>query len=184
MESLVLSRQVEIDVDSIEYALDVVLSHLEEPHFPRRISTYLTQRNPPWQLLVSSRDEALRQANLLDCRISAYPFPVPELNGINGQIPNFFLSDLDRRIFKTDKLLKQTLQRTLQNFDNKLHGAKPTVIWTGGGYHLLQSLDADIVLETEDVFKEFIPFEPSRRLMQYAEMLMTDNMADPVHNFR
>jgi len=70
----------------------------------------------------------------------------------------------------------------LQNYEIKLHGAKPTVLWTGGGYHILQSLDADIVLETQNIFKEFIPFNPSRELMRYAEMLMTDGKADPVHN--
>ncbi|MGB8935590.1 MAG: hypothetical protein WCC17_10855 [Candidatus Nitrosopolaris sp.] len=189
MESFLLSRQREIDVDknSIEYGLDVVLSHLEKPldRFPWRIMTFLTVKQERYQVQVNNREEAIalfKQSNLLDCRISAYPFPVPELNGINGQIPNFFLSDLDRKNFKTDKLLKQALQRTLQNFDSKLKGAKPTVIFTGGGYHLLQPLDADIVLETLDIFKEFIRFEPSRRLMQYAEMLITDGKADPVHN--
>jgi hypothetical protein len=161
---------------------DVILSHLEKPvdgRFPWRIMTFLTQG----QVQVSSREEAIamfKQSNLLDCRISAYPFPIPELNGINAQIPNLFLSDLDKKSFKTDKLFRQALQRTLQNFDNKLHGAKPTVIFTGGGCHLLQPLDADIVLEAQDIFKEFA--EPSRRLMQYAEMLMTDGKADPVHN--
>jgi hypothetical protein len=182
------SRQKEIDVDSIEYGLDVVLSHFEKPVdgcFPWRIMTWLTQKEGRYQVQVNSREEAItmfKQSNLLDCRLSAYPFPVPELNGINGQIPNFFLSDLDRKIFKTDNLLKQALAKTLQNFDSKLRGAKPTAIFTGGDYHLLQPLDADIVLEMQDIFKEFIPFEPSRRLMQYAEMLMTSGMADPVHN--
>jgi hypothetical protein len=70
----------------------------------------------------------------------------------------------------------------LQNFNDKLHGAKPTVLWTRDGYHLLQPLDADIVLETQNIFKEFIHFYPSRELMRYAEMLMTDGKADLVHN--
>jgi hypothetical protein len=182
MESPVLSSQR----DSIEYGLDVIVSHLEKPPvggFPWRIMTWLTQKHGRYQVQVNSREEAIamfKQSNLLDCRISAYPYPVPELNDINAQIPNFFLSDLDKKSFKTDRLFNQALQRTSQNFDSKLKGAKPTVIWTGGGYHLLQSLDADNVLETQDVFKEFA--EPSRRLMQYAEMLMTDGKADPVHN--
>src|SRR5215469_6481703 len=91
--------------DSIEYGLDFTLLHLEEPHFPRRISTFLTGNK---QVIINSRDEALeklKQSNSLDCRISAYPFPVPEINGINAQIPNFFLSDLDRNRFKTNRAL-------------------------------------------------------------------------------
>src|SRR5215831_1321953 len=171
-----------IDLTSIEYGLDIILSHFEPPYFPRRISTYLTAGR---QIIVNNRDEALArfiQSNLLDCRISAYPYPVPEVDAINAQIPNFFLSDLDKNRFKTNKALEQCLQQSLQNYETNLHGAKPTVLWTGGGYHLLQSLDADIVLETQNIFKEFIAFNPSRGLMRYAEMLMTDGKADPVHN--
>ena len=92
------------------------------------------------------------------------------------------MSDLDKNRFKTNKALEQCLQQSLQNYETNLHGAKPTVLWTGGGYHLLQSLDADIVLETQNIFKEFIAFNPSRELMRYAEMLLTDGKADPVHH--
>ncbi len=176
-----------LDPTSIEYGLDLILSHLPLPHFPRRISTYLTGGR---QIVVNSRDEALarfKQSNLIDCRISAYPYPVPEINGINAQIPYFFMSDLDRKNkwFKTNKAFEQCLQQSLQNYDIRLHGAKPTVLWTGGGYPLLQTLDADIILETDDrakIFREFVDFEPSRELMKYAEMLMTNGNADPAHN--
>jgi hypothetical protein len=66
-----------------------------------------------------------------------------------------------------------------KNFKDKLHGANPTVLWSGGGYHLLQPLDADIVLETQSIFTKFKA--PSRKLMSYAENLMTDGKADSVH---
>ena len=96
---------------SIESGLDFILSHLEEPAFPRRIWTYTTQK----QILVNNRDEALAefgQSNLLDCRISAYPYPVPEYKGVNRQTPGFFLSDLDKKNFKTDRLFQQCLEST------------------------------------------------------------------------
>jgi hypothetical protein len=112
-----------VDLTSIEYGLDFILSHLPTPHFPRRISTYLTVGR---QITVNSRDEALarfKQSNLIDCRMSAYPYPVPEIDGINAQMPTFFLSDLDRKSFKTGELLKQALAKTLQNYSTKLHGA-------------------------------------------------------------
>jgi hypothetical protein len=86
---------------------------------------------------------------------------------------------LDRKNFKTKKLFEEAVQNTLQNFKDKLHGANPSVLWSGGGNHFLQPLCADIVLETESVFTEFV--EPSRKLMQYAEKLVTDNNADPCH---
>jgi hypothetical protein len=168
---------------SIEEGLDLILSHLEPPYFPRRISTDLTERNPPWQILVNSRDETLarfKQSNLLNCRISAYKYPVPTIRGINAQYPNFVMPDLDRKDFKTDKSLQECLQQTLENFKVKLHGASPTVLWSGGGYHILQPLDADIVLEMESIFNKFN--EPSRGLVRYAERLMTDDKADSAHS--
>jgi len=174
---------------SIEAGLDFILSHFEKPsdgkQFPWRISTYLTAKNPPWQISVNSKEEALarfKQSNLLDCRISAYPFPIPTVRGINAQVPNFVMADLDRKdpIFKTDKSFNQCLENTLQNFNNKLHGAKPTVLWSGGGYHLLQPLDADVILEMESIFSEFD--KPSINFMRYVERLMTDNKADSGHH--
>jgi hypothetical protein len=176
---------------SIESGLDIILSHLEEPYFPRRISTYLTAKSGPWQILVNTRDEALekfRESNLLDCRISAYRYPVPTVRGINAQVVNFVMCDLDRRdkVFKTTKLFNQCLQETLNNFNVKLHSANPTVIWSGNGYHILQPLyayDKDgipIVLETESIFTKFE--ESSINFMRYIERLMTNGLADSQHS--
>jgi len=90
------------------------------------------------------------------------------------------MSDLDRKNFKTNKSLQQCLQDTLKNFKDKLHGANPSILWSGGGYHLLQPLDADIILEMESVFAKFN--EPSRGFMRYAEKKMTDGRADSNHS--
>ena len=191
------------EINSIESGLDLILSDLSRllylylkdlrsteyyylaesiSNFPWRISTYVTGGK---QIVVNSREEALarfKQSNLLDCRISAYPYPVPtvEGTGINAQIPNFFLSDIDRKNFESDRLFQQCLQNTLQNYKVKLHGANPTVLWSGGGYQLLQPLDADIILETVDIFSKFD--ERSMKLMRYLERLVTDGKCDPVHN--
>ena len=162
---------------TIEEGLDFIEGHFEPPIYPRRIATYKIGGK---QIKVNNREEALakfKQSNLLDCRISAYPYP--EYRGINRQSPNFFLSDLDKKKFKTKKAFDECMYNTLQNFKDKLRNANPTILWSGGGYHFLQPLYADIALEMESVFAEFI--EPSRKLMQYAEKLVTDNMGDPCH---
>jgi Primase X len=177
----------------ITESLDIILSDLSrlvikaglqlQPQpklLPWRISTYLTGNH---QIVVSSKEEALarfKQSNLLDCKISSFPYPVPTVRGINAQVPDFFISDIDRKNFKTYKLFHQCLQDTLQNYKTILHGADPTILWTGGGYQLLQPLDADIILEMVDIFKEFD--QPSMKLMRYLERLMTDGKCDPVHN--
>jgi hypothetical protein len=164
---------------SIESRLEFILMYFEEPIFPRRIATYATEEK---QILANNMEEALarfKQSNLLDCRISAYPYSVAEYKGVNRQTPHFFLSDLDRKNFKTKKSFEESMQNTLQNFKDKVHGANPSVLWSGGGYHFLQPLYADFILEKESVFAEFA--EPSRKLMQYAEKLVTDNKGDPCH---
>ena len=117
----------------IESGLDIIISHFE-PYFPRRISTHTTRGE---QILVYSREETLarfRQSNLIDCRISTYPYPVPvSYEGVNMQPPNFFLSDIDRKDFKTNKSFNDAMQQTLQNFRDKLRGGSPSVLWSGGG---------------------------------------------------
>ena len=69
---------------------------------------------------------------------------------------------------------------TLKNFKDKLHDANPTVLWSGGGYHLLQPLHANVILEMESIFAKF--HEPSRGLMRYAEKLMTYGKANSNHS--
>ena len=89
----------EIDTSTIEYGLDSILSQLEYPldgsKFPRRIMTWLTKKQGRNQVQVSSREEAIskfKQSGLVDCRLSIFPYPVPEVNGINAQVPTGFLS--------------------------------------------------------------------------------------------
>ncbi|MFZ0513020.1 MAG: hypothetical protein WAM14_15535 [Candidatus Nitrosopolaris sp.] len=164
---------------TIEEGLDFIERHLEPPIFPRRISTFRTGGK---QIQVNNREEALakfKECNVLDCGISAYPYPVPGYRGVNRQSPNLFLADLDKKNFKTKKSFEEAVQNTLKNFKDKLHGANPSVLWSGGGNHFLQPLYADVLLETESVFSEFA--EPSRKLMQYAEKIVTDNKGDPCH---
>jgi hypothetical protein len=73
--------------------LDFILSHFEEPIWPRTISTHATEGR---QILVYNREEALvqyKQGNLLDCRINAYP-DYTEYKGINRQSPKFLFLEV------------------------------------------------------------------------------------------
>jgi hypothetical protein len=152
---------------SIEQGLDLILSHFKEPIFPRTISTKTTEGR---QNLVYNKEEVLarfKAANYLDCKISAYPRYV-EWSGINRQAPNLIFIDLD-------------LNGTLQNIKNRLgSGGKPTVIWSGHGYHIYQPVEA-FVLEEESEFAKFE--QPSRRLLQFAEQYLSNKKSDPCHSF-
>ena len=64
------------------------LTHFIGRVWPRNISTLTTDRR---QILVFNEEEAIarfKQANWMDCRISAYP-SFTEYKGINRQAPNF-----------------------------------------------------------------------------------------------
>ena len=98
----------------IEEGLEFILSHFDEPIFPRTISTAVTYGA---QVLVFSKEEAVQKfkaANMLDCRINAYP-SYTQFKGLNRQAPNFIFIDLDRCNFTTEKAHALALDKTLKN---------------------------------------------------------------------
>jgi hypothetical protein len=112
----------------IEEGLEFILSHFQEPYWPRTISTFTTGGR---QVLIFNKQEALarfKQANYLDCRINAYPNYVGFI-GINRQSPNFILIDIDKANFKTDKAFRTAVRKTIQNLQVVLE-ANPTILWT------------------------------------------------------
>jgi hypothetical protein len=84
--------------NGMEEGLGYLITHFNEPIWPRRISTRTTENST---IPVYSRDEAFarfKQANLLDCKICAYPFYV-EWHGLNRQSPDIIFIDLDQARF-------------------------------------------------------------------------------------
>jgi Primase X len=161
----------------ISDAVDFILGHFEVPIFPRTISTHTTRGR---QILVYNKEEAIaryKQANLLDCRINAYP-DYTEYHAINRQAPNFILMDIDKSNFKTERTHNQALSTTLQNIKEKL-GSSPTVLWSGNGYHIYQPVDSTI-LEQIEIFSKFD--QPSKAFLRFAENYLTNNKSDPSHH--
>ncbi|MBT3761257.1 MAG: hypothetical protein HOF89_01545 [Candidatus Nitrosopelagicus sp.] len=106
----------------IEGGLDFILSHFEEPLFPRTISTKKTENRQVW---VNSRDEAIRyfgDSGFEDCRVSAF-----SQNDIELVRPNFIFIDLDDH---------SALEGTLYNITTRLH-VHPTILNTGVGLAIL-----------------------------------------------
>ena len=132
---------------TIEEGIDFILSHFEEPIWPRTIFTPKEK-----QVLVYDKEDALarfKKANLLDCRINAYP-DYTEFGGINRQAPNFIFIDLD---FNSRNALDKALSSVLKNIKEKFKGIQPTVIWSGNGYHIYLPIQA-FILESESIFAE------------------------------
>jgi hypothetical protein len=166
---------------SIKENLDFILCHLDYPLFPRTIMTKALGH----QKEVLNADEALthfKASNYQDCRINAYP-SYTDYRGINFTAPSFIMIDLDLKDFASEEKLDKILHRTLNKINKVFHGAQPTVLWTGGGYHIYQPLRG-FVLEQIDRFACYI--DPSKKdltskFMQFAEDYFTDKKSDPLH---
>ncbi|MGA9841454.1 MAG: hypothetical protein WBQ25_03995 [Nitrososphaeraceae archaeon] len=182
---------------SLIQGLEFILSHFNEPVWPRTISTKTTQGK---QISVNSKEEVIarfNQANGLDCRIAAYPVYHPSYIKSTGISPDFLFIDLDLGQFesadsdsanwqnsansksKLDRCLKKTLNNIQTRFNDR--NLQPTVIWSGNGYHIYLPVEG-FVLESQDVFAEYISTrECSRKFLQFAERFLSDDKADVCH---
>jgi hypothetical protein len=166
---------------SIKENLDFILSHLDNPLFPRTIMT----RALGYQKEVSNAEEALayfKASNYEDCRINAYP-AFTDYQGINFIAPSFIIIDLDLKDFESQQMLDKTLRKTLNKINKVFHGSHPTVLWTGGGYHIYLPIRG-LVLEEIDRFACFKgprKKDLTSRFMQFAENCFTNKKSDPQH---
>ena len=164
--------------------LDFILSHLLEPMWPRTVSTKDTDGR---QVIVNSREEALayfKAANYFDCRISAYPYWRPstlsDFVSIKNTIPpNLVMVDLDLSNFNGESsLIKSTLGKILYRI-NHLLNTRPSVIWSGNGYHVYIPISAVVL---EDI-KEFANIEQvSTKFLRFAEWYLSSGKSDIAHN--
>jgi hypothetical protein len=83
----------------------------------------------------------------------------------SSYIPIYFWDRLlDSSTFKTERAHRLALTTTLKTIKEKL-GSRPTVLWTGNGYHMYQPVDA-FVLEQEEIFSKF--GQPSMKFLKFA----------------
>ncbi len=159
------------------YDLDFIISHFQEPVWPRTLSTNATEGR---QVLVFNKEDAIqmfKQANFLDCRINAYP-DYTGFRDINRQAPNFIFIDLDLSAFNCIEELSTFVKKVLKKID-RIFGVNPTVIWSGNGYHIYLPLEA-FPLEQEVLFSKFD--QPSKAFLKFAELHLTNCKSDPSHN--
>jgi hypothetical protein len=184
------SSELSTSTITIERGLDYILSHFQEPLWPRTISTRTTEGR---QVLTSSRKEALArfvQANYLDCRISAYspnadenPSAVERFAGLENITPTniIVMIDLDRSNFTSERGFEMALSRTLGKIKEKF-GTNPTVLWSGRGYHIILPLNSNNV-ELENI-QEFQGVDNiSLKFLRYAESYLSLSKSDSQHNY-
>ena len=166
--------------------LKFLLSHFSEPLWPRRISTILSEnrRFPIWE----GERHALAQfklANLVDCRISAYPYFV-EYKGVVRQTYDLLFIDLDKSHaipfggYTSQQILDVSLNATLQKMKQVLKDKDvfPTVLWSGNGYHIILPVQKlDIPFESDTMFCKFN--QPSKEFLKFVSHLLTESRSDP-----
>ena len=157
--------------------LDITLKICQGPQFPRTVSTFKTQGRQIEVSTINKIKDHFRAANLVDCRINAYP-KFTSYKDINMQPPSLVMCDLDLVKFRTKKLLFQTLDQTVENIKRDIGGI-PMVTFTGNGYHVYQALSLP-VLEQESMFARFD--NPSTEFIRYAAQKWTNGKNDPANH--
>nr|MDQ3852746.1 hypothetical protein [Thermoproteota archaeon] len=156
----------------VESGLDFILSHFEEPYFPRKVSTAATNEK---QYEVNDKDRTMlfyQTALWEDCRIAAF--------GIKQENPNLIFIDLDAQDFASMRSFKLALTKTLKNIKKKI-GGTPSLLWSGRGYHIIQPIDCPIPLEQ---IQELAALEPhtSNKFLQFCESYLTAGRRDKGHH--
>jgi hypothetical protein len=176
-----------VTIGCMKEGLDFILTHFNQdrPLFPRTIMT----KKLGYQQEIFSKEEALyhfRESDLLDCRINAFP-SYTEYHDIQRYPPDFIFIDIDRDDFKTEKGFKLALSNTLTNIKEKLlddngsgNVGYPTVLKTGGGYHIYQPVKGPI-LEEIRFFTDLNP-NPSKDFLRFAKDYLSNGKADKKSN--
>ena len=170
------------DSSQCRRGVDFILTHLQEPSFPRDIMTKKIGR----KIDVFDKESILlhfEESNYQDCRISAYP-RLTDYRRINLISPSFIMIDLDPNALSTELTLAKALKTTLNRIYRTLQ-TSPTVLWTGNGYHVYLPIKA-FVLEEEEVFAKFQDgktYGPSlsTKFIRFAEAFFTNEKHDSQH---
>lgn len=170
-----------------------ILSHFKEQEFlfPRAIMTIKTNG----QVYVDSKEQMVKffeECNYVDCRINGYPYHYEKDSW--KLRPSFIFIDLDLSLCSTCKYPMRTLDyilnQTLKKIADEING-HPTVLWTGGGYHIYQPIKIITIdnkkqsLENFNEFNEYIPFlrnDLTTEFIRFAAKYLTNNKGDPKHN--
>lgn len=177
----------------IDNNCEFILSHFKGQEFiyPRSIMTSKTNG----QVFVENKKEMLKyftSAHNIDCRINGYP----QFNDIDKSPPSptFIFIDLDLSLCSVCKYplrkLDYILDQTLKKIKTEING-HPTVLWTGGGYHIYQPIKIvadDGKKQTLNDFKEIKDYTPyikndlTTEFIRFAEKYLTNSRGDPRHN--
>jgi hypothetical protein len=168
----------------VNEGINFILSHFEgrQPLFPRKMSSSLSNGR---QFIVYNQEQIFVEcikANFIDCRINAYPVM---MDSEHQQAPNIIFIDLD--LIHSDnnyqnnlEKLDKTLDKVLRNIESELDCCRPTILWTGNGYHIyvvVNTRPLELIVELSQISKN-----PSEQFLRFSEMILSLHKNDPNHN--
>ena len=166
----------------IENGLNFIIEHFDPIilYFPRTIMT----KKSNGQITVYAKGEALqyfKESEFKDCRINAFRYS-SSLNSIEQWTPDLLFIDIDKSDFKSDRSCKLALSNTLKNIQEKL-GGYPTVLSTGGGYHIYQPIEGIVFQNYKNIFDEFNnEYDLFNEFLRFCKNFFSNNKADKNNN--
>ena len=106
-------------LNEVEQSLNFILSHFQEPIFPRYIMTKAL-RYQKEAFNVQEVLEYFRVSNYEDCEINAYP-SFTKYNGINRTAPSFLMIDIDPKDFVSRDKLDRAINRVLKKIETIIY---------------------------------------------------------------
>jgi hypothetical protein len=172
-----MKKHIKIQSNDIEKGLDFILSHFEQPTiFPRTIST---SKSKNYQIMVTEKEAIIKkyeESDFIDCRINAFP----SLKEVVIWESNFIFIDLDLANFKNKRSLNLALNKTLRNIKERLDG-HPTVLETGGGYHIYQPMEGIEFAKYRD-FNKFNDYNLFNEFLRFSKDFLSNGKADKKNN--
>lgn len=177
----------------IDNSCEFILSHFKGQEFMYPRSIIASKTNG--QVIVKNKEEMFKYftfARNIDCRINGYP----HYTDIDGRTPSptFIFIDLDLSLCSVCKYpirkLDYILDQTLKKIKEEING-HPSVLWTGGGYHIYQPIKIVTDDRKEHPMKGFkaigghapyIRNDLTTEFIRFAEKYFTNSKGDPKHN--
>jgi hypothetical protein len=177
----------------INNSCEFILSHFKGQEFmyPRSIMTSKTNG----QVFVENKEEMVKyftSARNIDCRINGYPRYTDLDKGPPS--PTFIFIDLDLSLCSVCKYpirkLDYILGQTLKKIKEEING-QPSVLWTGGGYHIYQPIKIVTKEGKRQALKDFkeiqdytsyIRNDLTTEFIRFVGKYLTNDKGDPKHN--
>jgi len=165
--------------DKVKQNIRFILSHFEEPIFPRIITARSTTCDATQFKVVYNEKEMLRtyeQSKFIDCRVSIHRSSYATQkchDNQNLEVADLIIFNVYKPIFMRESAQIKALYAILQAIKGILTG-KPTILWSMDSFHIYQPIE----LHPLEQIKKFI----DHIIRQYLELQLISNFPELIFN--